>query len=425
MTQKRHFQLDTLLLMLLVVAHTQLKGISFLMVIPLFFYLLLDFWRPSQGNERWLFLIRLFLVLVVITAVTILPTLQNIQTRAVTEPDPTGFSPALANIHDGAIQMETALVYLDGGKNPYVESYADTPLKYFGFSGVELQGNPAFDYFVYLPGYLAISFPIYKLFQLGGTPYDQRWVYLGAYIILVLALPLLADAPRHKLALLIGVGLNPLLTGPVIIGMNDVIVALPIVLAGFLLHKKQLAASILLFAVACTLKQSAWLFAPFYLLLFWDALPNERQVTLAMRYLLLFGVVMLLALVPFVLWDSAAFFTDVFAYPSGRVEVNYPIRGYTVGVLLVGGGIIESPLDPFPFTLLQAIFGLPLLLFLLWRQWQQNSVGMMYICAGLFMFGLGLVSRFFQDNYVGFVVTFVVLGMLLELGQGSSESLDA
>ncbi len=122
--------LDLLFLSVLIPAHMHLKGISFLMVIPLFGYIMLELWHPLASytslpdkfdRTRLVFLIRLSLIFIIIAGSVIMPTLTNIQKRLVTVPDASGYSEAYANIHDGAIQMEYALRFLSDGKNPYVE----------------------------------------------------------------------------------------------------------------------------------------------------------------------------------------------------------------------------------------------------------------------------------------------------------------
>jgi hypothetical protein len=132
-----------------------------------------------------------------------------------------------------------------------------------------------------------------------------------------------------------------------------------------------------------------------------------------MKTAVIIAAVMLIIIGPFALWDMNAFIEDVFLYPSGRVGVNYPIIGYTVGTLLIGLGVIPSHYADFPFTILQIVFGIPLLFILLRHQWQDNGVGEMFLSSGLFILGLGLVSRFFQDNYVGFVAILITLGLML------------
>lgn len=419
---QKQLPLDILFLAVLVPAHMGLKGLSFLLVIPLFLYLGVAFWHPLTtyqqlpqqfGKARLAFFLRFFLLLLIITAATVVPTLTNIYMRAITPPDATGYSPTYAELHDGAIQVEYAVQFLDEGKNPYAERYEETPLRFYGFSEVEI-ANPAYDYFVYLPGFLVSSWPIYELFNQFDIVYDQRWLYLLAYILFVLFLPTLAQAPTVKLTILSAVALNPLLTGPVIIGMNDIMIILPLVLAVWAVHNKHFLFSAIAFGFACTLKQSAWFFAPFYLILLWEMVPATDKFKHIIKYLLVAGIIFMVIVLPFALWDWSAFFTDTFAYPGGSVDVNYPIRGYTVGVLLVGASVIASPLDAFPFWILQLAVGLPILIATLRYLWQKPTMPVLFVGAGMFIFGMGLVSRFFQDNYVGFVLTFVVLGLLLQ-----------
>ncbi|MEM7118500.1 MAG: glycosyltransferase 87 family protein [Chloroflexota bacterium] len=416
--------LDTILLLVLVPAHMELNGVSFLLVIPLFFYVVLDLIHSLQQyevlpkqfrNGRLFFLLRLFLMYLIIAAAVIVPTLANIGSRLTTPVDASGFSPAYADIHDGAIQMEAALDYWMAGKNPYVERYDETPLQYYGFSGLDMPTNPAYEHFVYLPGFLLVSLPFHQFFQQIGFPFDQRWVYLIAYFALMLLLPSFTKQPVLKLTLLAGIVLNPLITGPVIIGMNDILVLLFVVLALSFLQRGKTAVSIIMFGFACTLKQSAWFIAPFYLLLLFQQFPPQGRLKRFAQTAVLLGGTMLVIILPFFLWDPTHFITDVIVYPSGGVDVNYPIRGYTIGNILVGSGFIGSPLDPFPFWILQLVVGVPLLLLLGRYQWRQATMGAMLLSSGIFIFSIGLVSRFFQDNYVGFVVALVLFGTFLKL----------
>jgi hypothetical protein len=407
----------------------ELKGVSFLLVIPLFFYVLIEIWHPLTaynllpdcfGKTRIVFLFRFFLMFVMIASAVVIPTVTNIYSRLTTQPDSLDYLDAYASVHDGAVQVELALDFLSSGKNPYAERYDDTPLKYYGFSGIEPSSNPVFEHFVYLPGLLAISFPAHQFFGELGILYDQRWIYLVSYILLVMMLPQLVESPTMKLSLLAGIALNPLLTGPVIIGMNDVIIILPLVFSVFALTRRRFFLSAFVFGLACTFKQSAWFFAPFYILMLFHTLPASQRALQTIKYLFIVGCVTLIIILPFALWSLPDFILDVFVYPGGSVAVNYPIRGYTVGVLLVSAGVIQSPLDSFPFWILQLVVGVPLMVQLLKYQARQNDLSRLFIAAGLFIFGIGLVSRFFQSNYVGFVATFISLGFLLNLVSGDA-----
>ncbi len=425
------FPLDLLLLLIIVPAHMHLGGVSFLYVIPLLIYTLLEFWHPlsdhlalpEQFNRtRFTFLARLALILIIAINAVLIPTVGNIFERLVAETDESGYSEVYAEIHDGAIQVEYALAYLNAGKNPYVETYEDTPLRFYLLSGVDLSTNPAVDYFVYLPGYLLSSFPAYKLFEQLDFPYDQRWVYLATYLIVILLIPTIVKKPTLKLSLLIGIALNPLLTGPVLIGMNDVVVFLFVFVAILALSKERFLLSAVFFGTACAFKQSAWFILPFYMLFVFRALPEANRMRGMVKTGGILAILMALIVGPFIIWDFSAFFTDVFSYPSGAVAINYPIRGYTLGVLLVGMGVISSPLNSFPFWIFQLLVGLPLGYILLKYQWKKGGIGSFFFCSGIFIFGIGFASRFFQDNYVGFVTLLLTVGILLIADEGEDVS---
>ena len=418
--------LDVLLLLVLVPAQVHAHGISFLLVIPLFFYILLELWHPlalrnlsyqSSRQDRLAFMARFFLLLLMVSSAVIVPSLRGIFGRLTATYDETGYSEAYANIHDGAIQVEYALEFLSSGRNPYEETYEDTPLVYYGFSGIDLSVNPAINHFVYLPGFLITSFPVYKMFTQFNLPYDQRWIYLAAFIALILILPTIVSQPTQKLALLAAIGLNPLVTGPVILGMNDVIIILLIFLTALSLSKQKILLSAIFLGIACTFKQSAWFILPFYALFIYNFSAPTRRMQELFKVSLIIALIMIIGLLPFVAWNPSSFIEDVFTYPSGGVDINYPIRGYTIGVLLLGAGIIASPLDDFPFSALQLIFGLPLLVFTLRYQQRYNLIGVMLLCAGVFIWGIGLVSRFFQNNYVGFVIMLITMGLFIAMSE--------
>ena len=80
--------------------------------------------------------------------------------------------------------------------------------------------------------------------------------------------------------------------------------------------------------------------------------------------------------------------------------------------------IVFPALDPFPFWILQISLGLPLLAILMRFQWQRNGIGTTLLVAGIYIFLIGFVSRFFQDNYVGFVIVLILSGICLMAAEG-------
>ena len=417
---RQSFPLDLVILLLLIPAQIELfsRGDYFLILL-LMVYTAITLWHPLSdldqlperfGLERIVFLLRLSLVFLVLLITPIAIVLQNIQIRLDAEANQEDIVAAYLHLHDGAYQVELAVDNLLSGVNPYVASYDDVLLNIY--DDPEVAVNPATEHMIYLPGLLLITIPFQSLATAVLGFYDQRLLYLVAYILLVLILPTLVKKPTYKLALLIGIAINPWLARPISLGMNDIMVILFLLLAVLLVYKEQPLWGALLFSLACTMKQSAWLIAPFFLLAIYLMVPAPRRWRQIGTAVAIIALVMLIVIGPFALWDLPAFMDDTFAYASGTASsFNYPIRGYTIGRLFLAFGAVEAATDYYPFWRLQLIFGVPLLLVCLLYQWRQRTLQHMFLAAAFFIFGLGFVSRFFQDNYVGFVVTLTLLGL--------------
>jgi len=272
----------------------------------------------------------------------------------------------------------------------------------------------AIEHYVYLPGILLFSLPFHVLSTTLWGFYDQRIFYLAIYLCTVLMLPFLARSPERKLSLLAAVGLNPLLVEPVTIGMNDIAILMSFLLAAILLLKERRSLSALALGLGCASKQTAWLFIPFYLTFLMYRPSKGSRLNQVAKPLGILLLVMVIIVGPFVAWDARAFIDDVFSYPAGTTTPIYPIRGYTLGSILLGLGIISSPFERFPFWILQLVFGIPLLLFLLRCQLVRNDGARMFVCAGFFVLGIGFLSRYFHYNLIGVVTTLITVGVLFE-----------
>lgn len=391
---------------------------DYFLVILLLLYTALTIWQPLSdldtlpeqfGAARLVFLLRLLILFLMLLVTPIAVSARNIQLRLQADAGQGEVMDAYLRLHDGALQLELALAHLQNGVNPYAATY-DHPLMSIWDPAIGV--NPATEHLIYLPGLLLASLP----FQWVGTAvlgfYDQRLLYLLAFVLVVLLLPLTVIRPTYKLALIIGVALNPWLAQPVAWGMNDILVVLCLLVMGLLLWKKHPLWAAVVLALACTMKQSAWLFVPFFLLAVYLAARPEKRWREVATAVLLIGGIMALIIGPFALWNLPAFMDDTFAYASGTaVSLNYPIRGYTIGRLLVLLGQVESDLDYYPFWMWQVVIGLPVLVLSLYYQWRQRTIAAMFLAASLFIFTLGFVSRYFQDNYVGFVITLAFWGL--------------
>ncbi len=427
-TQNLPVSVDLLLLLTLTPAYIAGND-AFVIVTALFLYLLISLRVPLPTrleNANWAtrlgFFLRYALMLTIAVAAVILPAVEHVVNRAVTPVEEDGYSPAYANISDSAIQTESALSYLDAGKNPYVESYADTPLRFYQWLDVgdEAWQDPAYEYFVYLPSSLYLSFPLYKISQIAGILYDQRTIYLTIYFFLLLVLPHLTENPTFKLSLVAVGGLNPLFTNSVMLGMNDVAPFLAFILTLIMIKREKWGWSAILMGIACSLKQYAWFILPFFTLYVWKQNPRQRRWRQTFLSVAMIGFILILSCLPFVLWDWQNFYTDTFAFPAGNAEYLYPIRGFTVGRLLMGAGIIPTFVSPFPFQIMQLAIGIPLLLWMLRYQYKRD-LGAMLLASAAFIFGFGTVSRFFHHNYVGVVLALATIGILINFAEQAKQ----
>jgi len=126
-------------------------------------------------------------------------------------------------------------------------------------------------------------------------------------------------------------------------------------------------------------------------------------------------IIGLIILLPFLIWDFHSFWEDIFLYPSGKLLTSYPITGYGFSQFLAMTKTgVESIFDYFPFWIIQFIVGIPLFYFLYRVQKRNNSLNQMLTNYGIFLFVFWLFSRFFNDNYIVFIVTIFVLAYLFE-----------
>ncbi len=413
MNQTKGLSIDTILLLLLVIPHIidVSEVVGGLLVVTAGSYVLFDaLARSSLLNlslER-LFRLKLMLVTLIICLIVVLPTISAIVLRQSTAPG--------RYILDGAIQTEESIKYLLRGKNPYTEDYLETPLAEWEFTLRGMEENPALYHNAYLPFIFLFSTPFYVLAKHLTGWYDQRLVYICLFICTLWPLMKHAANPTKKLGLLIVFGLNFFDVRYTVGGGNDAFVWFWLVTSTYLLQKDKTTLSALSLGLACASKQTAWLFVPFFLAYLWGRAPTpEKWASLRKAYPLL--VAPLLVILPFLLWDATAFIEDTYLYLSGQTALSYPIGGVGFGGLLLASGLIQDKTAYFPFTLLQVVSCLPLLVLLLRSQLFDNTVRRCWLGYGLLFLTFTFFSRFFNYNYLAIVVSALMLGYLATDGR--------
>jgi len=118
----------------------------------------------------------------------IVPTIASIVLRETGKP--------YTYIHDGALMIEEAARKLLVGHNPYATDYLDTPLYYW-----PMVNNPALYHLTYFPFLFLITVPFVWAFDHLGIFWDQRYLYLPAFVATLAILPLLVKRTDHRIAL--------------------------------------------------------------------------------------------------------------------------------------------------------------------------------------------------------------------------------
>lgn len=376
-----------------------------IIVLLLGFAVLNDSFRPNPNvlkTVAWIGVMFLILFLVIV------PTIGAIYLRQVHGPT--------SYVHDNPVQIEAAVNFLSQGKNPYRENYTATPLAQWnnGYINEHLQ-NPALYHVIALPGHLLTSLllmlPSKALFGF----YDERFLYLIAYIAMLILASRLGQTSEQRLRSIILLGLNPLIIQFFIFGRNDVLIFTALLAAFYMLVKRRSNLAAILFGLACTIKLFALAFAPLFLTVLIARQSDgtwRQRLRQSLKPLLLFAVTFLFITLPFVIWDAPSFYDDVVRYPNGTSATSYPVAGIGLAKILLDLGVIRSATDYYPFWIFQLVLVLPLLIWFIPRLARRPKVSLM-IFTGTFVLFVGLyVSRFMSDNY------FSLISLLLLSGYG-------
>lgn len=377
------------------------------------YLLIAEFLRP----ERARYWAKLILIWAIVLLTVFAPSLKLALLRQAN-------GPASYSHDGGVIQTEATIDYLLDGRNPYVEDYLQTPMAEWGIS----EFRTALYHYPYLPWTFLFSAP-FKLAADGLLGwYDQRFIYLLLFALTLLLAPGLARARDRKLLLVMLLGLNPVMGSDLIYGQNDSFVLAWIVLSLWLWQRGQeggarrgwASMSAVAFGLACASKPTAWFLAPFYLLLVAGAEPSDlwrrpaAWLRRASRAAAPAAVVFLLVVGPYIVWDPTALYDDVWRWSAGTSDTAYQIWGWGASNLLLAGGWVTDRFAYWPFWLPQLLLGLPLMLALVKRQTGDNTSARASWSYALFLLVFFFVSRFLNENYLGYILAFLIIGALSE-----------
>lgn len=307
-------------------------------------------------------------------------------------------------MHDNALQIEAAAEFLIEGKNPYVENYYETPMKRWDkivTSHGEVSDNYALIHCVKLPWHILSAVPFKLFFEKTINFYDQRMLYVFLYIFSLFLVYSLPSNYSDKRFFLVFYGLNPLFALQVVIGVGDVFVLTWVLLFIYLLKADKIMWAGFVLGVACASKHSAWFLVPFYILHLWLRYKELRTTILHSWPI---SIVPLALFTPFIIWDPVAFWQDIYQYPAGTLSTSYPINGFGFSMFLYSRGFIETIHSPYAAWMFQLPIGIGLFFYLYQWQKQRNTVSQMVLNSALFLFVFWFFSRFFNLNYLGYLL---------------------
>ena len=390
---------------------------------------------PIVGTPYWLFGI-LFLVLIANLVVSLYPsvirsTLRLERIKAVflwvaititlggsvvtSIVDRSNTAP-IYGVHDIILQQEAAIRYLLEGKNPYKELYFGTPLEQWHYDELGKKViNPALYHFVMPPWYLLFPLPFYFI----STPifgyFDGRMVLLFCVVgTLIVLFRSFKNKSIAHLAIII-IALSPATVDYLIEGRSDIFALFWFILSIFILEKKRLILSSIVFALALVSKQSIWIAIPFFLFYQWQT--HKKTIKSVLISICVIGFILGVIAGPFLLWDAKSFADSVVFYLSGNTSNSYPISGYGLGMVLYEFGGIRDIHAYYPFIVWQTFLGLPVLGVTLWFFTKKPSISRLILGYAAALFVVWYLSRYFNNSHLGYLSSVFALGALKSIDE--------
>lgn len=322
--------------------------------------------------------------------------------------------PPNAPIIDGALLNDAAADRLLSGHDPYVGDFLNTPMRAFYLSDVPV--NFGLARYVYMPGMALLDVPVRLLHS---DRANFSWLFLPGLLALAAAAWSLGRTRAEKEAALIVVTLDPLFQLDYFYLLNDLFFLAPALAGVGMLRRGRAVWAGLLLGLALAMKQQAVLFLP--LLAIYALFHLDRRRLLLMTAA--GAAVLAVTVLPFLLWNPAAFLAGTAGFFYGSGVDSYPIRGLGLQGILLRLGVIGNRWDYFPSAQVQA----PLLLILLAlalhdlrRRWSWTRFWAWLGGEAFIAFAFG---RVLSPNYLDLVVTLFLLALASALvGEAPAEA---
>lgn len=310
--------------------------------------------------------------------------------------------------HDHPLQIEAAVDFLLRGENPYEADYRPALLAWG-------DNNPAFDHFISLPFEVLSAAPFSVASKALFGWYDQRFVHLAAFLLILVVLMFVARGTEARLLVTTLFVFNDFFLPTFIEGFNDVFVLSLLALAGFLLHRRSIGWASVVFGLALASKHYAVFFVPFFFFYLLETVAPGQPIRVrfqrAVRWSLPAVAVAVLLIAPFFVWNPQAFIDDTIRYPAGTISTSYPIMGFGFSKILLQSGLIAEQHEYFPFWMIQIPLIVALVSTFIWWLLKSPALSRVYIFGALVLFVYLYFSRFLHVNYPGVVFSLMILGL--------------
>jgi hypothetical protein len=290
--------------------------------------------------------------------------------------------------------------------NPYGHDYSHSGLERFytrdgSVSERVREREVALRHFAYFPG-AVLSAAVWRLLP---KPFDDyRLLVLFATLALLPAALLFRGPLGWRLALGALLVCNPIAVRSAWFGQNDAPSLLLLVVAFALVTRRRFAWAAAALAGAILLKQFAVVALPFLALM----VPREEWK----RAGAVFGGVLALGVLPFLVADPTAFWDDTVKYGAG----TYRIVGYGLSAILVRLGIIDDRDGTYPFALIALLTWVPLTVWLLYAQRRAAELWAGAAAFAVSILWLMFIGRTFNNYYLVWPMTGAIVAALMALG---------
>jgi hypothetical protein len=313
--------------------------------------------------------------------------------------------------NDSTYQIELGGELLLDLDNPYGHDYRESGLERFytrdgSVSERVREREVALEHFAYFPGAVLSAAP----WRLLPEPLDDYRLLVLLATLAMLPAALLFRAPIGvKLALGALLVCNPIAVRSAWFGQNDAPSLLLLVLAFALVTRRRFGWAAAALGVAILLKQFALVALPFIaLMLLRDGATRDEL----RRAALVFGGVIAVGVLPFLIADPAAFYDDTIKYGAG----TYKIVGYGLSAILIRLGILEDREGSYPFALVALLTWVPLTVWLLLAQRRAEELWVGAAAFSVSLLWLMFIGRTFNNYYLVWPMTGVAVAALMALG---------